>query len=232
MASHLLWLAGAYLAGTLPSTFIAAKMHGGAGGRDLLAAAGREAGETDPHVLMTRHLGAPWAVAAMTVDVVKGFVFLLVARSVGGLDPGWLALCGVAVVLGHAFPFYAAKMAGRGMAAASGVYLALLPWQMVVAGVLIVIGILVKNSGLATTVGMGSVPLTAAGQGQPAEFVAMAVVIFGLLLLRRLEGVGEVIRSGVPVPRAVLYRCLFDASAAPRPDEVRDRGEFRPPSGP
>ena len=32
MASHLLWLAGAYLAGTLPSTLIAARMRGGAGG--------------------------------------------------------------------------------------------------------------------------------------------------------------------------------------------------------
>lgn len=231
MASHLLWLAGAYLAGTLPSALVAAKMRGGAGGRNLLAEARREAGETDPHVLMTRHLGAPWAVGAMTVDVVKGFLFLLAARGFGGLDAAWLAMCGVAVVLGHAFPFYASRMAGRGMAAASGVYLALLPWQMVVAGVLIVIGIVVKNSGLATTIGMASVPFTAAWQGQPAEFVAMAVVIFGLLLLRRLEGVGEVVRSGVPASRAVLYRCLFDASASPRPNEVPGRGEFTPPSG-
>jgi glycerol-3-phosphate acyltransferase PlsY len=231
MALHVLWLAGAYLAGTLPSTLIAAKIHDGADGRNLLAAAGREAGETDPHVLMAKHLGATWGVAAMTVDVVKGFVFLHAARAFGGLDPGWLGLCGVAVVFGHAFPFYAARMAGRGMAAASGVYLALLPWQMVVAGVLIAIGIVIKNSGLATTIGMASVPVTAVWQGQPDEFVAMAVVIFGLLLVRRLEGVGEVIRSGVPASRAVLYRCLFDASAVPRPDEVRDREEFRPPSG-
>jgi glycerol-3-phosphate acyltransferase PlsY len=232
MASHLLWLLGAYLAGTVPSTLVAAKLHGGPGGHNLLAEARREAGESDPHVLMTKHLGAPWAVAAMTVDVVKGLLFLLAARHFGNLDPGWLAMCGVAVVLGHAFPFYAARMAGRGMAAASGVYLALLPWPMVIAGVLIVIGIVVKNSGLATTIGMLSVPFTAAWQGQPAEFVAMAVAVFGLLMLRRLEGVGEVVRSGVPVSRAVLYRCLFDASAVPRPGEAGNRGEFRPPSGP
>src|SRR5262249_24307269 len=162
------------------STLVAAKLRGGAGARNLLAEARREAGENDPHVLMTKHLGAPWAVAAMTVDVVKGVLFLLAARGFGSLDPGWLGLCGVAVVRGQAFPFYAARMAGRGMAAASVVYLALLPWQMVIAGVLIVIGILVKNSGLATTIGMASVPFTAAWQGQPAEFVAMGVVIFGL----------------------------------------------------
>jgi glycerol-3-phosphate acyltransferase PlsY len=182
MASHALWLAGAYLAGTLPSALIAARVRGGAGGRALLAEARRESGETDPHVLMSRHMGPAWAVAAMTADVVKGFLYLLVARRVGGLSAGWLAMCGVAVVLGHAFPFYAARMAGRGMAAASGVYLALLPWEMVAAGVLIVIGILLKNSGLATTVAMASVPVVAAWQGQPNEFVAMAAAIFGLLM--------------------------------------------------
>jgi acyl phosphate:glycerol-3-phosphate acyltransferase len=231
MVSHLLWLAGAYLAGTLPATLVAARIRGGEGGRALRSEARREAGETDPHVLMTQHLGPAWAVGAMTVDVVKGFLFLLAARGLGDLNPAWLGMCGIAVVLGHAFPFYAARMAGRGMAAASGVYLALLPWQMVVAGLLIVVGILVKNSGLATTIGMASVPVTAAWQGQPDEFVAMAVIIFGLLLVRRLEGVGEVVRSGVPASRAVLYRCLFDASAVPRPHEVPGRGEVRPPSG-
>ena len=123
-------------------------------------------------------------------------------------------------------------MAGRGLAAASGVYLALLPWQMILAGVVILIGLRVKNSGLATTIGMASVPVAAAWQGQPHAFVSMAVIVFGLLMARRLEGVGEVIRSGVPAARAVLSRCLFDASAVPRPDDVPGRGEVSPPSGP
>jgi hypothetical protein len=111
-------------------------------------------------------------------------------------------------------------MAGRGMAAASGVYLALLPWEMVVAGLVIAIGILVKNSGIATTLGMASVPAVAAWQGQPPAFVAMGVVIFGLLMVRRLEGVGEVVRSGVPAPRAVLYRCLLDDAFPPGEGEL------------
>ena len=90
-------------------------------------------------------------------------VFLLVARGPGNLSVPWLALCGVSVVAGHAFPFSAPQMAGRGLAAAAGVYLALLPWEMTVAGVLIVVGVLAGNSGLATTVGMAGVPVVAAG---------------------------------------------------------------------
>jgi hypothetical protein len=165
----------------------------------------------------------------MTVDVVKGFVYLLVERRVGGVTAGWLGMSGIAVVLGHAFPFYAARMAGRGMAAARG---------------------LSRAAPLGDGRGRpgdrarhrreelrhrhdcwdGQRPVTAAWRGQPDEFVAMAVVIFGLLLVRRLEGVGEVIRSGVPAYRAVLYRCLFDASAEPRPGEVPGEGRLGPPS--
>src|SRR5205085_9000165 len=130
-----LWVVGGYLAGTFPSTLIVAKAKRATA---LLAASGRASGETDPHILMTRHLGVGWTVVAATLDVVKAFVYVLVARRWGGLDPPWLALVGVAVVLGHTFPFYATQMAGRGLAATAGVYLVLLPIQMVVAGVVIV----------------------------------------------------------------------------------------------
>ena len=59
MVSHLLWLGGAYLAGTLPSPLIAAKIRGGPGGGALVTEARREAGETDPHVLMARRGPSP-----------------------------------------------------------------------------------------------------------------------------------------------------------------------------
>src|SRR5437016_8810616 len=120
----LLWAAGAYLAGTIPSTWMVARAKRA---KDLISASGRSAGETDPHILMARHLGVGWTALAATLDVLKGFVLVLAARRWGGLNPAWLALTGVAVVVGHSFPFYARQMAGRGMAAAAGVFLVLLP---------------------------------------------------------------------------------------------------------
>src|SRR5205823_2151174 len=81
-----------------------------------------------------------WAAVAATFDVGKALVFVLAARRWGSLDDPWLALVGVAVMLGHSFPFYAREMAGRGLAATAGVYLVLLPIQMVVAGLIIEAG--------------------------------------------------------------------------------------------
>src|SRR5205807_6512476 len=119
MWTQLGWAAGGYLAGTFPSAWIVARAKGATG---ILTAAGRSAGETDPHILMAKHLGVGWTALAATVDVLKGLMYVIAARQWGHLGNGWLALVGVLVVVGHSFPFYAQQMAGRGVAAAAGVY--------------------------------------------------------------------------------------------------------------
>jgi acyl phosphate:glycerol-3-phosphate acyltransferase len=208
----LAWSAGAYVAGTLPATMIVARAKRAT---TLLSAVGRSSGETDAHILMTRHLGVGWTALAATLDVLKGFIYVLVARHVGHVPDGWLALVGVLVVMGHTFPFYARQMAGRGLAGAAGVFLVLLPVQMTIAGILIVIGGATHNTGLASTLGMGSVPVVSTVQGQPGAFVAMSGAIFAILMIRRLEGVGEVVGRGLSPGRAILYRAVFDSSGPP-----------------
>ncbi len=206
------WVAGAYLAGTLPSTWIVARTMNAKG---LISAADRSAGETDAHILMAKHLGVGWTALAATVDVMKGMLFALAARNWGNLPDSWLSLVGVAVVVGHSFPFYQRDMAGRGVAATAGVFLALLPLEMVICGLVIVVGGALRNTGVATTFGLASVPAAAAGQGQPGPLVAMAAAIFVIIVIRRLEGLGEVIRAGVSPGRAALYRGVFDSSGPP-----------------
>jgi len=227
IVGRLVWAAGGYLAGTLPSTWIVARSKGA---HDLLAVARRSSGETDPHILMNEHLGVGWTALAATIDVLKGLVLVLAGREWGHLNAAWLALCGVTVVVGHAFPFYLKEMAGRGLAAAAGVFLFLLPVEMTVAGLIIVAGGAAGVTGLASTTAMAGLPLVAAIQGQPGEFVAMAAAIFAILIIRRLEGIGEVIGRGIPPGRAILYRCLYDASDAPaRLNPWRSREGNLPP---
>jgi glycerol-3-phosphate acyltransferase PlsY len=208
----LIWSAGAYLAGTFPSTFLVARAKHAS---SLLSAAERSSGETDAHILMTKHLGVGWTALAATLDVLKGLIYVLVARHVGHVDDAWMALVGVLIVVGHTFPFYARQMAGRGLAGAAGVFLVLLPVEMTIAGILIVIGGATRNTSLSSTIGMGSVPVVSAVQGQPGPFVAMSGAIFAILMIRRLEGVGDVIRAGVTPFRAILYRTVFDSSGPP-----------------
>ena len=55
MWTQLGWAAGGYLAGTFPSAWIVARAKGAT---EILTAAGRSSGESDPHILMAKHLGA------------------------------------------------------------------------------------------------------------------------------------------------------------------------------
>ena len=209
-AARLLWVVGAYLAGTLPSAYLVARARGL---DDLIAQADRRSGEADAHILLAKRVGKGWAGVAAAADVLKALLFVAAAREVGKVPPRWLAAAGVALVLGHAWPPYLRRMAGRGISAAAGVYLALLPLQMVGMGALILAGVFLGFSGLATTIGLVLVPVGAAVQGQPAAFVVVSAVIAGLVALRRIEGVAP--GPGVPLGRAVVRRLLYDSSGPP-----------------
>jgi len=212
LATGLVWSGGGYLAGTFPSTLLVAKARRAS---SVLATARRGAGETDPHILLWKQLGVGWMVVAATLDVLKGLLCVLAARELGGLDAAWLAVVGTLVVLGHSFPFYARDMAGRGLAAAAGVFLVLLPVPMVLAGLLICAGGALRATGLFTTVVMALVPVVAAVQGQPGALVAMGAAVYAILIVRRLEGVGDVVHGGLPWSKAVWYRVVFDSSGQP-----------------
>ena len=74
---RILWVAGGYLVGTFPSTYLIARAKRAT---TVLAAADRGRSEADAHVLMKAHMGGGWGVLAATIDVVKGLVYPLVAR--------------------------------------------------------------------------------------------------------------------------------------------------------
>jgi glycerol-3-phosphate acyltransferase PlsY len=212
---RLAWLVGAYLVGTFPSAYLVARA---ARATDVIAAARSGASEGDAHVLLDKHVGKAWGALAATLDVVKALSYALVAKYVAHLPQEWLAGVGVMLVLGHTFPFYLRAMAGRGLSAASGVLLALLPVAMVVAGVIIVLGHVARATGPASTVGFALAPFVALAQGAPGAIVVMAALIFVLILLRRLVGVSKA-AAVAGWPRALIRRALFDAdlpSAASR----------------
>jgi acyl phosphate:glycerol-3-phosphate acyltransferase len=221
-----LWVLGGYLAGTFPSTYLVARARHGA---VVIAASKRDASETDAHLLITEHLGGAWSALAAALDVGKGLAYLLVAQRFGEVPPLWLALIGVAIVVGHCWPPYARAMAGRGLSAASGVLLALLPVEMVIAGLVIVLGMVFRVTGPASTLALASVPVVASIRGQPVAYAAMGAGILAVIVLRRLEGVGGLVARGIPRGRALYYRAIWDVSSPPR-GLHRAEGEARSPS--
>ena len=166
--------------GTFPSAYLVARL---TRADHVIRAARSGTSEGDAHVLIDKYVGKGWGSLAAALDVLKGFTYALAAKYAGHLPPAWLAAVGVLLVVGHSFPFYLRALAGRGLSAASGVLLALLPLGMVVAGVIIVLGYVTRATGPATTLGFALTPFVAMLQGAPGAIAVMAACILVVILI-------------------------------------------------
>lgn len=202
----IVWIAVGYWAGTLPSPYLIALA---ARRRDVIAAMRRQDSPGDAHFLVATKMSGGLGALAIALDILKGFVPALVARASGG-DPGTLAWLGVAGVSGHCYPPYFRRSGGRGLTTAAGVTLVIVPQAMVATGVIALVGTVARRGGFGTSVGFGLLPAFTAMFGYRGALIAMSAGIVGLIMIRRLEGIEEDRRDGIPLPRALLGRWLFD----------------------
>jgi glycerol-3-phosphate acyltransferase PlsY len=110
----------AYLAGSIPSAYIAGRFQG----IDLRKHGSGNLGASN----VTRILGKKSGVAVFVADVLKGFlpVFVLPLYADTLAPHPWALAFGAAAVLGHVKPiFLLGKGGGKGVATAAGVFLAL-----------------------------------------------------------------------------------------------------------
>jgi glycerol-3-phosphate acyltransferase PlsY len=124
----------AYVAGSIPSAYIAGRV---VKGIDLRTVGSGNLGATNVY----RSLGAPVAAAVFAVDMLKGALpaallpALVLAPAAMGTDRAtWWALAfGIAAMVGHAKPvFLLWKGGGKGVATAAGIFAALAPVPLVI----------------------------------------------------------------------------------------------------
>jgi glycerol-3-phosphate acyltransferase PlsY len=126
--SPLVGLLVAWLAGSIPSAYLA----GRARGVDLRTVGSGNLGATN----VFRTLGAPMGIAVYVADMLKGFLpvaFLPAACGVAG-DIRWTLAFAIAAIAGHVKPpLLLFRGGGKGVATASGAFLALAPLPMAIA---------------------------------------------------------------------------------------------------
>jgi acyl phosphate:glycerol-3-phosphate acyltransferase len=119
-------LVAAYLAGSIPSAFLAGK----AKGVDLRTVGSGNLGATN----VFRTLGWKIGLTVYLADCLKGFLPVALLPGALGTDAiGWRIAFGVAAIAGHVKPiFLLGKGGGKGVATASGVFFALAPMAMLI----------------------------------------------------------------------------------------------------
>ncbi len=127
--SAALWIAAAYLVGAIPTSYLAGRL---ARGIDLRQHGSRNLGATNVY----RVLGWRYAIPVGLLDVLKGALPVLLCSRLS-VGPAWLPVTtGVAAVAGHVFSPYVRFRGGKGVATATGMFLALAPLAITMSAVL------------------------------------------------------------------------------------------------
>jgi acyl phosphate:glycerol-3-phosphate acyltransferase len=110
----------AYLLGGLPFGYWFVRV---STGKDIRTMGSGNIGATNVH----RTSGGKAGIVVLLLDILKGFLAVLIAALVNGKDPNALALAVVAVVLGHCYPLFLHFKGGKAVACFVGAFLYVAP---------------------------------------------------------------------------------------------------------
>lgn len=172
-----LWLLGAYLLGSVPTSYLAARYGAGI---DLREHGSKNLGATNVY----RVLGWGYAIPVGLFDVAKGAVPVFLAHSLTG-EAEWMPLSvGVAAVLGHVFPAFMRFRGGKGVATAAGVVLALAPAALGVSALVWVVVLATTGFvSLASMLGAASFPIAVRLLAPTSEYVLWMGIVLAVFIL-------------------------------------------------
>jgi len=180
-----------YLAGAIPFGLLFSR----AVGKDVRDEGSGNIGATN----VNRVLGKKLGILTLLCDVAKGFLPVFIVSILLPVGDNWelfVALCGLATVVGHMFPVYLAFKGGKGVATTVGVFLFFSPWSVCFALV-----VFVAVVGLSGFVSAGS--LAAAGLlpffilflGGSTSMFLCAAVIAVLIWIKHSSNIGRLRRG-------------------------------------
>jgi glycerol-3-phosphate acyltransferase PlsY len=204
----------AYLLGSVPSSYLAAKSRG----IDLRQHGTTQVGGGNLWRTTSRKLGLTVGI----FDFIKGMVMVWVAQS-QGLDIAQQIIVGLAAVVGHNWPVFLRFHGGRGVATTLGVVMIVpaingtAPWPAVVAvGIVIVGTVIIHSSPLPVFLGAASLPLTSWALRGEITVIMAYLAIFLVLAIKRLTAQPSQEPVSISRRQLLINRLFFDR-------DIRDR---------
>ena len=208
---------GAYLLGSVPTSYIAGRVLKGVDIRDY--GSGAVSGSNVWHSV------SRWAVVPVGIfDVLKGFIPVYIAAYVLDFTVVTQGIVALAAMSGHSWSIYLGFSGGRGFATMMGSLIVLAQWELLVFVAIWVLGlVLLKNSPLWMLIGAAAMPLASLGLPGEPERIWVLLGMLLLLIIKRL--LAE--RSVPPGDwrRVMMCRLLLDRDT---PD--REAWIYRAPS--
>ncbi|RYL93219.1 glycerol-3-phosphate 1-O-acyltransferase PlsY [Sporolactobacillus sp. Y61] len=143
-----------------------------------------------------RVLGTGPAVAVLLLDILKGVVCILIARSFG--IPEWAVVAsGLCAIIGHDFPFYYGFKGGKGVATTIGVFFMIMPLFALIAGLAaVLIIVLTRYVSVGSLVFLVLTPILAWLFGDlPGSVIFVALLITALAFFQHRANLSRLVHG-------------------------------------
>jgi len=199
---------GAYLLGSVPTSYIAGRLLRGVDIRDY--------GSRTVSSSNVFHSVARWAVVPVGIfDILKGLAPVALACYVLQFDIWAQGVVGLAAIAGHNWSIFLGFSGGRGLSAMMGVLFILAPWELAIFIAIWVLGIVVlRNSPIGAIIGAIALPLASLVLREPVELTLFLVAVLLLLVMKRLLADRAIPSKGWR--RVAIYRLVLDRDISDR----------------
>ncbi len=155
----------------------------------------------------TTILGLKYGVIVGTLDILKGFLAVVLVRAIYPEQPDLAYLAGIMAILGHIFPFYMRFRGGKGVATLVGITFGL-GWKLgVLFALLVIIPALLTDYIVAGSFGVyAGLPVATHLSGYPQLFTWIAVGLFLLCLYLHRENIRRILKKEELKISAVLWK--------------------------
>lgn len=198
-----LLLLGAYLIGSIPFSFLVARL---VSGKDIRTLGSGNVGATN----VARTVGSKAGAIALVLDAAKGWGAVALARWVVGgsfASPDdadratlWIGLAAIVVILGHMFPVWLRFHGGKGVATAAGVFLALDARAFAIAfAVFLVVEVVTRYVGLASMLAAAAMPLVLRFIEREAFWIVVSSIVISIaIILKHHSNIARLAQGAEP----------------------------------
>jgi len=186
---RLIYVLGCYLIGSVPFGLITAKAMGAG---DIRKMGSGNIGATN----VLRSAGKFGGAITLLLDVLKGFIPLVVAKSWWGIG-NWTLLMGFLAIVGHNYPIYLKFKGGKGVATSFGVLIALWPdIGLIILGLWIASVIIWRYSSLAALISFAVLPIIIIilGEGSLHYFI-FSIIVSVMIFYRHKDNIKRLLKG-------------------------------------
>jgi glycerol-3-phosphate acyltransferase PlsY len=189
---HFIWIfyAGAsFLLGAVPSGRLIGR---GVARIDITQRGSGNIGATN----VAREVGLKWGIVTLALDLIKGFIPVFFFLRFYPHSQFALALVGVSALIGHQFSIFLRFRGGKGVATALGIYLAISPFNALIALCGFVVIVYISDFvSLASMLSACIMPILFVMTGKPLAMTLASLLMAGLICFRHKDNIGRLVRG-------------------------------------